>query len=330
MSTTIDSSLGVANEDRGPALRIYVITLFIVALIATLLRFWSRALYIPQGRQFHRFWWDDWIALAATFAFTLEVVVILLLIKSGLGRHIEALSMPQLATTYKYLFAFRFVYVVTVPLSKASALLFLTRIFPDYKITAWFNVIVWIMHILNILWFIGIIVATFLSCNPIKKGWEPWVTGTCRSTHELYLGSAVPSVFIDLIILLLPMPRVWNLRTGIARRCAITALFVLGYIVVIASLGRLVATYTEAVGLETDITYGGLAIFYWTYAESAVLIVSISLPAMPNLLSYLRKDLSHSVKTKLAFVFNCGPSRSSSSTSREDKVYCAAANESFA
>ncbi|KAI0508521.1 hypothetical protein F5B22DRAFT_390034 [Xylaria bambusicola] len=327
MSSATGNSLGDNSENRGPPLRIYVVILFVVALIATGLRFWSRALYVPQSRQFHRFWWDDWIALAAAAAFTLEVIVTLLMIESGLGLHIWALSMPQLASLFKYVYAFQFVYAITIPLSKASALLFLKRIFPDYEKTAWFNVIVWVTHALNVGWFVGIVVASFLNCDPVEKNWKPWVPGTCRPTHELYLGSAVTSVFIDLIILLLPMPRVWRLRIGFARRCAVTAIFALGYTVVIASIGRLVVTDTKATGLETDFSYGGLDVFYWTFAESATLILCISLPAMPNLIYYLCEDSWYRTGKRFLSLFRCGRLKRNPQETREGKALYATTNE---
>ncbi|KAK5633172.1 hypothetical protein RRF57_008886 [Xylaria bambusicola] len=200
MSSVTDTSLGDTSEGRGPALRIYVIILSSSHLL-----------------QLRRFWWDDWFALAAAPAFTLEVIVTLLMIESGLSHHIWALSMPQLATLFKYVYAFQFVYAITIPLSKVSALLFLKRVYPDYQKTAWFNVILWVTHALNVGWFVGIVIASFLNCDPVEKNWKPWMKRSNKRIYRPHHPSIAHASGLA--------PSHWDR----SRRCAVTAIFALGH-----------------------------------------------------------------------------------------------------
>ncbi|KAI2601904.1 hypothetical protein GGR54DRAFT_626428 [Hypoxylon sp. NC1633] len=304
MSNSPTQPLGSPDDDRGPAFRAYIVVLTVVALIATILRFWSRSLHQPRGRQQYRFWWDDWVALASAITLIGQLTVTILLVNNGLGRHLYDLSEDQLDTVLKLLWVVYFIYDATLALTKASALLFFTRVFPHHKKTEWFNVAVMTTHCLNILWFLGIIFATIFLCNPIEKNWKPTIAGTCGPQDSFYLGSALPSVSIDLIILILPLPKVWRLQTSAAKKWGITLIFALGYGVIVASLGRLVTVLTESVALNTDITYKGIDIFYWTWAESPITILGISLPAMLRLSYHLSKAYLEPLSTKFSYLLS--------------------------
>ncbi|KAI1127083.1 hypothetical protein F5Y10DRAFT_243596 [Nemania abortiva] len=295
MSATAEHPPEPVDDNRVSTFRVYIIVSSAITWIATALRFWSRALYVPHDRQSHRFWWDDWTALAAMLAFTSQLILTLLLLDNGFGRHAWALPEPQLVLVLKYVYAIYFIYTVNLALSKASALLFLSRVFPHHSRIEWFNIVVLITHALNIAWLIGFVIATILQCHPIEKNWKPWVQGTCSPTVDLCLVSAIPSVSIDPIILILPLPKVWRLHTTISRKCAVTFIFALGYGVIVASLGRLITVFKESKAIDADFsntgnitpTNWGLDIFYWAWAETPITMIGISLPATLHLAQYL-------------------------------------------
>lgn len=72
MSDQTVPSASSYSEDRSGDLRGFVITMIVLTVVSISLRFWSRGLndLVHNGRthsQFwSRFWWDDWVALAAT------------------------------------------------------------------------------------------------------------------------------------------------------------------------------------------------------------------------------------------------------------------------
>lgn len=51
--------------DRGPGLKAFLIFLIVFSSVVILLRFISRALSEAKVGGTSRFWWDDWLALAA-------------------------------------------------------------------------------------------------------------------------------------------------------------------------------------------------------------------------------------------------------------------------
>lgn len=130
----------------------------------------------------------------------------------------------------KVIFAIYLNYDTALFITKASALLFLDRLFPDYTNALWFNLVRYVAHALNIAWFLGIVFGTFFMCDPVAKNWDLAITyGKYGSTTSLFIGSAVPSVAIDLIILILPLPKIWGLQTSNGRKLGISIMFFFGY-----------------------------------------------------------------------------------------------------
>lgn len=133
----------------------------------------------------------------------------------------------------KLLFVTYFISYLGLALAKASALFFFSRIFPRTTSPTWFNVGVTFAHILNIAWLVGITFGTAFNCIPVAKNWQvitETLPGKCGPTSSIFIASVVPSVFIDLAILILPLPRIWSVKTSKSRKFGLTVVFVLGYL----------------------------------------------------------------------------------------------------
>lgn len=261
-------------------------------------------------------WWDDYTALAATCVQLALFAMEFAMINAGFRSHIQTLEMDNILYLSKMNWAGNFVYDIALFLSKIAALLFLTRVFPRTSNSKWFNYALWITFGLNVAWLIGIVFGTIFFCWPISKNWMVTEPGHCGTQFDLLVGSAVPSVVIDLIILLLPLPKLWHLRIDRAKKVGLMAVFVLGYCVIIVSLGRLITVTTQLDAVAADFTYALIPAYYWVSAEVPVTIISISLPAMLP----LGRHLSNNFFTPLAsFVSSLviserRPSRSRSNT----------------
>ena len=113
-------------------------------------------------------------------------------------------------------------------LPKASVLLFYARIFTIQNRN--FQYGLWVGHALNFLWWITAIARCLLLCWPVEKYWNTEEAGVCRSADALWIGSAVPSVVIDLYILLLPLPIIWTLSMRLGRKLLVIGVFACGYL----------------------------------------------------------------------------------------------------
>lgn len=117
---------------------------------------------------------------------------------------------------------------VGLALPKASVLFFYARVLTTQNRA--FKYGLWLGHVLNVLWWIASIARCLLFCTPVDKYWNKSKPGYCRSADALYIGSAVPSVVIDLYILLLPLPIIWRLTMKLSRKILVAGVFLSGYL----------------------------------------------------------------------------------------------------
>ncbi|CAL8578613.1 hypothetical protein XPA_004382 [Xanthoria parietina] len=276
----------MAVNDRGANLLAYAIVMMIVAVVAISLRFWSRSLASPPRGP--RFWWDDWTALASLpFTITSNSIVCYM-ISLGLGKHIANIPPANTTEQLKVLYACYILYDTSISLPKTSVLLFYARIFGTQAKP--FKYALYCTHFLVAGWLLSISMLGVFLCDPVEKYWNQLLPGHCHPNSALWLGTAIPSVGIDLILLLLPLPMLWRLQMDRSRRILIMTVFAFGYCVIVISLGRLITVVSTAAALNEDLTYASVPTFYWLCAEAPVSTLSICLPSMFSLFQRLSRS----------------------------------------
>ncbi|TGO47636.1 hypothetical protein BCON_0269g00020 [Botryotinia convoluta] len=86
-------------------------------------------------------------------------------------------------------------------------------------------------------------VATILaSCHPISFNWEKTITGTCVNLEAIAVFSAAFNMTLDIWVVCLPLPIIWDLRMARKRKIAVSATFALGLAIAGLNLGRLLQT----------------------------------------------------------------------------------------
>lgn len=292
-----DTATPPVNEldDKTGSLRAYFIVMSVLAVLAIGMRFVGRLL-IERDR---RFWWDDWAALASVPTIFFLNGVCLAMIEYGLGRHIQTIPPENLETFLKIFWTSYFAYDLALFSTKFAAILFLSRVFPKRANATWFNWAIWITHGLNASWLVGTVLATAFFCSPIEKNWLPTIEGKCGNTPTLMMGSSISSVIIDLTILFLPLPKIWGLKMDIAKKSGLTGVFLLGYLVVVVSIGRLITVLNARERINADLSWEVSPAMFWFLAEAPMTLLCICLPAC---LPILRRVLSRWNSTKLTKV----------------------------
>ena len=144
----------------------------------------------------------------------------------GLGKHISEVPQNDVKKGLLILYIYYFLWNMGLALSKLSVLCFLSRIFkPDRQS----RIVLWIIAALVIAWEVAAFCSALWQCTPIGKAWNPSMPGQCIHVYPWWLGIAITSVIIDLAILLLPMPFLWQLQLSPCRKLFISFIFVCGY-----------------------------------------------------------------------------------------------------
>lgn len=236
-------------ETRAPGIVACAVVMIIISSLAVIFRFWSRAVAASL-----RFWWDDWLILATLVTSPLLCTsptaprppclikplltlprqicshvflsVTIYWTTIGLGVHTRMIPMRNIrpntiANRVSLVF-----YTTTIWLIKVSALLLYARIF---KVKRSFTVMLWVVGAIVTAWWVVAEIVPWTFCHPIAKAVNPLMKGRCGDASAWYTALAFINAFFDLVILLLPMPVIWNMHMTLHKRIIITLVFLLGY-----------------------------------------------------------------------------------------------------
>lgn len=170
---------------------------------------------------------------------------------------------------------------------KASALLFFQKVFCVRGRRDAFRLAIWVLLVLNCLWTLVYILLPIFQCGPdISHAWGP-VTERAKYCHisNPYLESqSVTSVVFDLAILILPLPRIWSLKTTTSRRIAITAVFSTALVSLAASIAKAAIVFLIIQGKYTgDIQLSTTQAYFMWVLENCFAFVAVNLPSLVGL-----------------------------------------------
>lgn len=125
----------------------------------------------------------------------------------------------------KCLFAYEIVYGLAISSIKLSILSLYRRIFsvPTFKLAA--NIVT----ALVVAWGTALILTAIFTCNPVNGFWDrKYTKSKCLNTERFFIGNAVANMGTDLIILALPLQKIWHLKMHRNQKIALSFIFLLG------------------------------------------------------------------------------------------------------
>ncbi|MCJ1238721.1 hypothetical protein MMC14_006712 [Varicellaria rhodocarpa] len=259
-----------------------------VASIAVLLRFYVRRSKTMVGG-------DDWMILAGLgLTWAMSVILIVGAAIGSFGTTIpvdpktgeEIYTPASLTATINSIKVWRSRSTSNSISIKLSVLLFYRRIFVGRKFTIYSLTICAFVA----LWCFAFFFATVFQCGGHPANW--WTSQytsehLCSKTGKLELGFAVSDVMLDLVILTIPLPLIWNLKMSTSHKVAITGIFLLGLLSTAGALARMVvhvlSIYTTTIN-SRDILGDQTNIVVWSLVEAGVAIVAACLPTLRTLI----------------------------------------------
>ncbi|KAI2619635.1 hypothetical protein GGR54DRAFT_121199 [Hypoxylon sp. NC1633] len=268
------------------------------------LRFYTRR-HMKAGLQI-----DDWLCIPAWLCLTGTCASLLAGVFMG-GFTDEPVTDPELKEVQERVLAqvtaaLVILWMVTNFLIKLIMLFFYRRIF----IGRLFNICNWTLIGLSVLWFIYAVLSWFLYCGTdLQADFEgPWV-GCPLWGFQIQMGVFALDSFIDLSLLILPIPFVWRLQLDLKRKIAVIVVFVLGGFAFVAGFNNTIIqlVYLTNPGLAAS---GGGANFFqgssllfsnWPTIEIGVGLLASNLP---HLSFRLARAISQSLPKALQLSLN--------------------------
>ncbi|KAL8673436.1 MAG: hypothetical protein Q9168_002140 [Polycauliona sp. 1 TL-2023] len=275
------------TADQGGRIIASMAALIILPTIAVAARLTSR-LVAHAG-----FWYDDlWVVIALLMSYGPIICVLVSKITNGFGRHIWALGEGNTPTQFlRILYIYEIFYYLSVASVKICILLFYRRIFPVREI----KLVLRIATAAVVAFFLGSIFVTVFQCTPIHKFWDFNAPGQCRNGNHIILVPGAINTVLDFIIIGLPLPLLWKLRTTRSQKSVLSGIFVCAGFVCIISIIRLVVLSR----LESeDLTWNFVNSAIWSAAEPCMGVISACLPSLRPLVALMTRGTHRAPKMR--------------------------------
>ncbi|RAL11841.1 uncharacterized protein BO97DRAFT_443555 [Aspergillus homomorphus CBS 101889] len=239
---------------------------------------------------------EDWLTLAAWCLVTGDAIIMVIgSATNTVGNHAENIPADDIwPRVFIAMLQFYFDLIQTLALAclKLSVLWFYRRIFVGQL----FQIASWALIGLVAAWGVAFVVARILSCGPdVHANFEYPESMKCIHTFVIYIALAATDVFVDLVILAIPVPLVLSLQMPLHKRLGIVMILLVGMGATICGIVRLSlfsnilapAFKTLAVShnsLASEDNVGTVSIFmFWSMLEIGVGVIAICLPILYRL-----------------------------------------------
>ncbi|KAL2037601.1 hypothetical protein N7G274_009714 [Stereocaulon virgatum] len=169
------------------------------------------------------------------------------------------------------------VYGLSIAFAKCAILLLYVRVFTTIKRT--FTIAAGLVGSAVVLIGLANTFGIIFQCSPPAFAWNKAVDGGhCIDIVAFSRYMAIPNVVTGAVMLVMPLPVVWNLKIDVSAKIALTATFLHGIIGFIASCARLSILFSTDLNTVTSGTSLGWTI--WTINEPANYIIAACLPTL--------------------------------------------------
>lgn len=266
MSKVAGNTLGVAQ--------ISVFAVFQTLItVSCALRFWARSI---SGV---RLALNDYLILSAWFwTSAIGVCAVLSVVLGAAGRHMdEGVTHANILALQKLFVPGAFFWALANTSVKLSMLHFYTKLFssPQFGV---FKRVVQIIAVLTLCYCTVIILETFLLCRPFAFNWDKTIAnGYCANIHLAYFTAGLINLVLDVAIVALPLPMLWNLQLPIFKKFGIMFMLSIGIFICIITVLRLLAIRRLDF---TNFTYTACQVQMWSILEPQLGIINACLPLM--------------------------------------------------
>ncbi|KGO78324.1 hypothetical protein PITC_059370 [Penicillium italicum] len=170
----------------------------------------------------------------------------------------------------------QFTYFLLCPCIKISIICFYRRIFA----TPIFQKVTFGINCLIAAWGTGIFLACAGQCRPLRAYWDANIEGTCFDAQKFIIVNQAFNVVMDFVILVLPIPMIWNLHRAWQDKLALNGVFALGVFVCFSSIYRIVVLFWIS---PTDTAFTVYQATLWTHIEPSVGLICSNLPIIRGL-----------------------------------------------
>ncbi|PYH40806.1 uncharacterized protein BP01DRAFT_350536 [Aspergillus saccharolyticus JOP 1030-1] len=254
-----------------------------------------------------KFWWDDvCLIIAWVISMATQGTIIYGVEHTNIGVHIWFLTPAQINTHLKVVTSAATIYISSLALAKIALLMLYHRLLN--LISIW-NYIIYGMAVFIVAYSVALTLALIFACNPIAKSWDVTIPGgSCISRPGIYMATAVTNTLSDIVLILIPLPVVFQLTLPLVQKVGICCMFFVGCLTIVTSIVRLATLWPLVT--STDPTYKLALASVFIVIEANFIIICGCLP-------YVRQFLRFHCPCWIGIHASCAGSHSRGSSSGE-------------
>ncbi|RKF56706.1 putative pth11-like integral membrane protein [Golovinomyces cichoracearum] len=249
------------NADKGPKVIIIITTFPVVALIAVILRLYTRIKII------HNQALDDWIAVVALLFSIATSAFMALQVRNGMGRHKISLTHQEHVNFFKTLYMTIIIYNIGLLFTKLSILFQYLRVATNKRI----RLACYLVMLFSIVYGTEAFFTGVFHCWPIYRFWRKTKTGMCINKPILWFLNAGLNITNDILILMLPIFILKASTLPRKQKVGICLILSLGGFAAIVSVWRLYTLYI--VSISKDLSWDIVGMVIWSCIELNVGII---------------------------------------------------------
>ncbi|KAI9745894.1 MAG: hypothetical protein M1818_000575 [Claussenomyces sp. TS43310] len=220
----------------------------------------------------------------------------------------------------KLLEAFNYIQILALALIKFSALTFYSRVFNTKHRRTAFDMLNLMTMAVVLLWAIAMLITNSLQCgthiSALWVGSKSWIVYCHPGTGEFVEAFGISNAILDVWVLVLPLPRIFQLHTTTQRKFAVSGVFLLASVGLAASLARMVIYIQSALDVLSPLADYRLLTtvqVYWSILEAGICLLAVNLP---SIWIYIGKGLPEGLVASIRSVISLASLRSGGSGSR--------------
>ncbi|BDD59064.1 hypothetical protein MAP00_004302 [Monascus purpureus] len=232
---------------------------------------------------------DDYLVIVALILVIGFAVLSIIITFYGIGQHQDTVAPEDFPTMQKIVYASLCTYLFVATAVKLSLTVFIMRIFPQR----------YVQHIgMGIIAFLAVFTisgefALIFQCTPIQAAYDKSMEHyKCFSQDTLFginMYQGVLMFLVDVVIIILPMPSIWQLQMPTRKRILIVSMFCPGGLACIAALIRLPTLVYQKD--PSDYTYKAAKSLIWMNVEFNIGLIIGSIPTLYRLIQQASRFL---------------------------------------
>ncbi|KAI0897527.1 hypothetical protein F4806DRAFT_507950 [Annulohypoxylon nitens] len=219
----------------------------------------------------------DYSMLFGFLTFVAFCVICILATQIAPGVHMWDVRQKDLGQYLHYIHIGCILSAPAVLMIKLSILLRYIQVFiPNKQPRALYWTIIFVITI-NIIAYLVLVILEIWACKPMRKLWDPVVTGGhCLDVLALNVSAGSINVVSDTVIFLLPQIIIWRLKMRLRQKAALSTIFCIAVLAIVAVI--IYQHYTVVVLKSYDITFNTWYMGIWALVEMALGIIIACIP----------------------------------------------------